>query len=405
MKFSSLGRLKPTDTIDDRFKLAMIPATLLGILTNVYIFTVMVIVKLDDALVVPVAGSILFLAGYFFLKRNILQAKLVFLITAYTVVVEVCIHTHFLGWESGFFYFMFLLPTVFLLNSSWRPWMIVVFNASIVVITGMLRYTYHSAEVPSFISAETLEYVNFLNMGMTCLVVIVIMIYFSRTIHKKDEALMDANTELERQNKEILEQHKHQKILLKEIHHRVKNNLQIISSLMSLQQRNVDDADVAEVLNDSKRRVEAIALIHQKLYQDDKVNRVNFNSYLDELMVSQELMSPNVKCILEADEAVLSLDIAVPLGLIVSEMITNSIKHGFLGIDNPELWVTLTRDVDEYKLVVRDNGVGLPANFNLEEPTSLGTEIIGALTGQIDAKIDYSNENGAKFQIYFKDRF
>jgi two-component sensor histidine kinase len=396
--------VKTPDSIDERFKLAMIPATLMGVFTNGYILVILLVVKANEAIYAPLIGTLVFLLSFFLLKKSLLKAKLVFLITAYTVVVEVCVHTHFLGWESGFFYFMFLLPIVFLLNSSWKAWMVILFNASIVVITAVLRYKYHTAGGAHYVSPETLESINFLNVGTTGLVVIVIMVYFSRTISVKDDALIEANLELERRNKEISEQHEHQKILIKEIHHRVKNNLQIISSLMSLQQRSLEDEEVLEVLNESKRRVEAIALIHQKLYQDEKVNRVNFNSYLDELMESQQVMNPMVKCTLDADEAVLSLDIAVPLGLIVSEMITNSIKHAFHQTENPELKITLSRNGDEYELLVQDNGVGLPLDFNLNEPTSLGTEIIVALTDQIDAKIEYSNDHGAKFQIHFQDQ-
>ena len=95
------------------------------------------------------------------------------------------------------------------------------------------------------------------------------MIYYSRTISSKDAILIQVNNELESQNNEIFKQHKHLQLLIKEIHHRVKNNLQIISSLMSLQERSVVDKEVIAILNESKRRVEAIALIHQKLYQNE----------------------------------------------------------------------------------------------------------------------------------------
>jgi two-component sensor histidine kinase len=229
------------------------------------------------------------------------------------------------------------------------------------------------------------------------------MIYFSRTINKKDEALIKANVELERQNIEILEQHKHLQILLKEIHHRVKNNLQIISSLMSLQARNEGDERLSAFLNESKRRVEAIALIHEKLYQDDKVNQVDFKSYLEDLMNSQKVVNPHVKCTVKSKDATLNLDTAVPLGLIISEMFANSIKHAFQGVDDPKLSVELLDSEEGFELIVQDNGIGLPEDFNLSSPSSLGFEIINALTSQINGSIEYSNENGAKFHIRFQE--
>jgi two-component sensor histidine kinase len=252
-------------------------------------------------------------------------------------------------------------------------------------------------------SPEFIAMLNFLNAIGTGAVVIVILIFFSRTIYKKDEALLVANSELERQNKEIKDQHGHLQILLKEVHHRVKNNLQIISSLMSLQSRTVKDRETVAILNESRRRVEAIALIHQGLYQGDNANQVNFKSYLHELMSSQQTMYPHVSYSVESDEAILTLDTAVPLGLIISEMITNSIKHAFDKTNNPSISVQLNKRADDFELLVRDNGCGLSSDFDLLNPVSLGTEIIVSLVDQIDAKITNSNVQGAMFSITFSD--
>ncbi len=172
---------------------------------------------------------------------------------------------------------------------------------------------------------------------------------------------------------------------------------------MSLQSRAVEDTEVAEVLNESKRRVEAIALIHQKLYQEDKINQVDFKSYLEDFMNSQQLMATHLKCKVDSEETTLNLDIAVPLGLIISELITNIVKHAFDGVVNPELSVKLKSVAEGYELVVKDNGVGLPKGFDLMNSGSLVTEIITALTEQISAEITYYNNNGAEFKILFQD--
>ena len=381
----------------------MFPALYMGILTNAYIAVVLISVGALGALFSPIVGTVIFLGSLFLLKANTINARFSFLVAAYTVAAEVCFHTYILGWSSGFYYFMLLLPVVFLLHSAWKPWMIIFFNASVGVITGLLGYTFIGRVGVYGVPDEILYYINLCNASGTAIVVIVVIIYFSRTIYKKEEALLEANRELGRQNKEISEQHRRLQILIKEIHHRVKNNLQIISSLMSLQGRTVEDGKVARVLNESRRRVEAIALIHQKLYQDDNVNRVDFRSYLEELMNSQQAVNSHVKCMAESNDVVLSLDIAVPLGLIVSEMITNSIKHAFEGIENPELLVRLKGSPDAYELTVQDNGVGLPNDFSLEEPCSLGSEIIMALTDQIGARVEYENKNGARFTVFFAD--
>lgn len=375
----------------------------MGVITSIYIICVLIFIDAYGLLVSPIMAALIFSICFILLKKNRINPKQTFLISGYVVAIEVSIHTHYLGWDSGFYYFLFLLPIVFLLNSSWKTWMIVFFNATIVLLLAGLLILYYNGNAIHAVSIETQANINLCNLIGTGIVVLVIMIYFSRTINKKDEALVNANVELERQNIEILEQRNHLQILLKEIHHRVKNNLQIISSLMSLQAGNEDDERLSLFLNESKRRVEAIALIHEKLYQDDKVNRVDFNTYLEDLLNSQKVINPRVQCILNSKDVTLSLDTAVPLGLIISEMFANSIKHAFPNIEDPTLSVELLDSNEGFELIVQDNGIGLPKDFNLNTPSSLGFEIINALTSQINGSMKYSNENGAKFHIYFKE--
>ncbi|NOQ73718.1 MAG: hypothetical protein GQ574_17050 [Crocinitomix sp.] len=395
--------MKNNKLIQDRFKEVLFPALIMGVLTNAYISTLLVISGAYEVLISPIIGTIIFIGVYVLLKRGLLQSKPAFFITAYTVLIEVIVHTHFLGWDCGFYYFMFLLPMVFLINPVWKLLAIVLFNGSMAASAVLIWYFYHnSSGVYQSIGIQN-DYINFFNATGTAGIVLVIMIYYSRTIYKKEEALIQANDELGIQNKKISAQHKNSQILIKEIHHRVKNNLQIISSLMSLQSRKVESDEIAAVLNESRQRVEAIALIHQKLYQEDKINRVDFKSYLEEFMNSQHMMTTHLQCSLESEEVTLNLDIAVPLGLIISELITNSVKHGFKGIENPEIRITLLSDADGFELIVKDNGIGLPTNFDLNNEDSLGTEIITALTEQISAEITYQNKNGAEFKILFQD--
>lgn len=389
--------------IQERFKSVLFPSLFMGLITNAYISVLLVAAGAYEVLLSPIIGSVIFFGLYFFLKRNRLNSKLTFLIITYTVIAEIAIHTHFLGWDCGFYYFMLLLPIVFLFYPVWKTIAIVLFNGSIVAAVILIWYNYHNRLGVYEMSEVNSNYINFINATGTAAVVLVIIIYYSRTVYKKDADLVAANNELAIQNKEILAQNKNSKILIKEIHHRVKNNLQIISSLMSLQSRSVEDPEAAEVLNESKRRVEAIALIHQKLYKEDKINRVDFKSYLEDFMNSQQLMATHLNCKVESEEITLNLDVAVPLGLIISELITNSVKHAFKGVINPALKVQLVAVADGFELVVKDNGIGLPIGFDLMRLESLGSEIITGLTEQISAKITYRNNDGAEFKILFQD--
>ena len=388
---------------NNRYKSAMIPALLTGMVTNLYISGIFIYIGEFIAIIPSIAGLFIFLTCFQLLKSSKINAKNSFLLGGYVVAIEVSIHTYLIGWDSGCFYFLFLLPTVFLLNTNWKIWITIVFNGSIITLLVLLWYLFQDGHSLYFIESNTETIINLINLTSTGLIIIVIMIYFSRTINKKDEALMVVNEALGKQNKEIFSQHQYQQILLKEIHHRVKNNLQIISSLLSLQSNAIEDNDVSQVLDESRRRIEAIALIHQKLYQGDKIDRVDFKSYLMEIMRSQQKVNPDLKCEITAKEVAFKLDIAVPLGLIISEMIVNSVKHAFKEIENPELKVDLKKNKQTIELIIQDNGIGLPENFSLEQPISLGTEIIQALTTQIEAEIKYENDNGAKFTIKFQD--
>ena len=387
----------------DRYKSAMIPSLLTGIMTNIYISIIFIYIEEYMAIISPVAGLFVFVICFFLLKSDKIQAKDAFLIGSYAVAIEVFIHTYLIGWDTGCFYFLFLLPTVFLLKTNWKIWTTIVFNGSIITLFVLLWYLFQGEDSLYTIDSNTAVIINFINITSTGLIIIVVMIYYSTTINKKDEALVMANHALEKQNKEIFSQHQYQQILLKEIHHRVKNNLQIITSLLSLQSNAIENKDVSQVLDESRRRIEAIALIHEKLYQGDKIDRVDFKSYLMEIMRSQQKVNPNLKCEVTSNEVAFKLDIAIPLGLIISEMIVNSVKHAFKGIENPQLKVQVTKNNQTIEIIFQDNGIGLPENFSLEQPVSLGTEIIQALTDQIEGEIKYENDNGAKFTIVFQE--
>jgi len=389
--------------MNTEFKKVMIPALLMGVITNIGIVCLFIFLKTYSIIYSPGLGAILFLAYFFLLKKDKISHKQSYLLVAITVIIEVCSHSYFLGWETGFYYYIFLLPILFLTGSSWSKKATIYINISVLLVTGLIWYFMHNVSAFFSIPLDVKSNIHSLNLAGTALINLVIMIYFSWTINKKDLKITKANIDLELQNKEIVGQHRNLEILLKEIHHRVKNNLQIISSLMSLERNKVENQEVITILNESKRRVEAIALIHKKLYQNKVFNQVDFKSYLEELMNSQQAITSNVNCTVVAVTTTINLDTAVPLGLIISEMITNSIKHAFTDVKNPELKIELSCVEDGFELIVKDNGIGLPKGFDLEKPSSLGTEIINALRDQINARIEYANDGGALFKIYFKN--
>ena len=385
-----------------QFRQVMRLITGLGIGTNVSIVLLLIYVDAQEILFSPIIGTVIFVIAYFLMDKRKISIKNAFIITAYTVAAEVVIHIHYLGWDTGFFYYLYALSLVFLLDYTWKIQSVILFNGSIIGLTIASSIIYMGEPGEYELSTKIIDILNFFNQSVVGIIILTIVIYFSHNNNKKDQYLHEANLELETQNKEILEQRNHLQLLLKEVHHRVKNNLQIISSLLSLQRRSVKDEATAIILNESQRRVEAIALIHQNLYNNNQGNQVDFKAYLQELVNSQQIVQSNVKCIVSSESSVINLDIAVPLGLIISELITNSVKHAFLEANEPEIQIQFLKNKHGFELIYSDNGIGLPDNFSLVQPQSLGIEIIVALVEQINATIKYSNNNGAIFNITFK---
>jgi PAS domain S-box-containing protein len=197
------------------------------------------------------------------------------------------------------------------------------------------------------------------------------------------------------------------KILLQEIHHRVKNNMQIISSLLNLQIQYVDEEEARNVLKESQNRVKSMAMIHEKLYQSNDLTRINFVDYIESLIsnlfYSYNVRTSIIKSILLIDDVSLNIETAVPCGLIISEIVSNSLKYAFPNLKGGNIVVSLKAKEDEYELIVKDNGIGLPDEIDLNNLESLGLRLVKSLSDQIDGKLKINRENGTEFNIKFKE--
>ncbi len=199
---------------------------------------------------------------------------------------------------------------------------------------------------------------------------------------------------------------KEKEVLLKEIHHRVKNNLMVISSLLNLQLGSVVDDHTRNVVRESQNRVKSMALIHQLLYQSELFTGIDFSKYLEQLLESlQSTYSKpgmNIRYILRAEPVKLDIDAAIPLGLITNELVTNAYKYAFTENGGGTIEVNLFGTVDgHYSLQISDHGKGLPQGFDPEESPTLGLKLVRILTKQIKAKMSYHTGKGTTFTIIF----
>jgi len=214
-------------------------------------------------------------------------------------------------------------------------------------------------------------------------------------------------TELKKYENEIQDSLHEKEILLQEIHHRVKNNMQIISSLLSIQTRYVDDEESINVLKESQNRVKSLAMIHEKLYKSKNFNKIYLLDYIEslvwDLFYSYGIEKGRIKPILDIDDVKLNIETSVPCGLIITELVSNCLKYAFPDQREGKLEVSLKIVDDFYELTICDNGVGIPEDIDFFNTDSLGLQLVNSLTDQIDGKIEFDRSNGTKFTIIFKE--
>ena len=194
-------------------------------------------------------------------------------------------------------------------------------------------------------------------------------------------------------------------VLLKEIHHRVKNNMQVVSSLLSLQTRDITSPRELEMFVNSQNRIKTMALIHEKLYQSDDLARVDFSDYIPALIASlfetYKISPQDISLQVDVVDVLLDLDQAIPCGLMLNELISNSLKYAFPNGRKGKITVQLGPYKEGTRLVVRDDGVGLPEGFDYRKSKSLGLQLINILSRQLQGGIELRSESGTEFAITF----
>jgi two-component sensor histidine kinase len=256
---------------------------------------------------------------------------------------------------------------------------------------------------------------------------VVIRVLSAATGLASDEiALQQLNQDLEgrveQRTQELIASLDEKEVLLKELHHRVKNNLQMIQSLLNLQARSLEDPRILEVLTESQKRIRAMALVHEKLYQSDSLARIRFAEYVRSL--TRDLLQSyvgnlsTIQVSIQVADVELPVDTAIPCGLIINELFSNAIKYAFPGnrFSLPEAAPTSAITVqfrsepttnpaesapEHYVLIVSDNGIGIPASVYIQTTRSLGLRLVHALTRQLRGTLNLDRHHGTQFTITF----
>ena len=214
-------------------------------------------------------------------------------------------------------------------------------------------------------------------------------------------------TQRKKAENEIKNSLKEKEVLLQEIHHRVKNNMQIISSLLNLQKQYVDEEEAIDVLMESQNRVKSMAMIHEKLYQSHDLTSINISDYVKslvkDLFSSYSIPASQIKPIIEIDDVKLNIETAVPCGLIISELVSNSLKYAFPLEKKGEVSLSLKPNGKRFELIISDNGIGFPEDIDFKNTESLGLQLVNSLVDQIDGEIKLDRSNGTMFKITFSE--
>ncbi|MCO4813332.1 MAG: sensor histidine kinase [Flavobacteriales bacterium] len=225
--------------------------------------------------------------------------------------------------------------------------------------------------------------------------------------HQKD--IQQRNNKLEEVNKNLTQLNSEKESLLKEIHHRVKNNLQIITSLLSLQSGFIEDKATKMLFRYSQYRINSLAMIHDTLYKSSDISKIDFNGYTKKLVagliVSMKGNNSNVQLRISIDDVYLNMDTAIPLGLLINEIITNALKYGIRGDDQGVIHIEIKNTrLNHFRMLIGDNGSGFRDDVTFRNPNSLGLMLMHKLSIQLKGSIEKINgTRGTNYMLIFQE--
>ena len=225
-------------------------------------------------------------------------------------------------------------------------------------------------------------------------------------IRAANQQLQAEVTERKKEHKKVIEALKEKEVLLKEIHHRVKNNMQVISSILNLQSRHIKDKHALKMFEDSQDRIKSMVLVHEKLYESENLAGIDFAEYIRSMtsyLFSLYRIGQAIGLNIDIKDVLLDVNTAIPCGLIINELISNSLKYAFPENIVGEICIQLFSDKDDkFTLIVKDNGIGFPKDLDFRETESLGMQLVIMLVEQLEGTIELDKTKGTTFTITFQ---
>jgi len=230
----------------------------------------------------------------------------------------------------------------------------------------------------------------------------------TEALSKANEALEEENAQRQEAEKKLQASYDEKVMLLKEIHHRVKNNLQIIASLLNLQSRYIKDESTLAAIRESQNRVKAMALVHEKLYRAEDISHISLNDYIrflgTNLFQFYDARSRGIQFTLEIHDVNVDIDVAIPLGLILNELISNSLKHAFPEGRKGEIAISVKKENHTLTVLYRDTGIGIPAEMDWRNTRSLGLRLVNTLVDQMNGTVELDRSSGTQFTMVLHEK-
>lgn len=371
----------------------------------IYLFLQIYILAIASAAI----GS-LFLLFYFLNKKqkfHISRAAIIF-----TSNLGLVAFSWLLGFHTGIYFYLFIAPllTYLLYDFHEKRRIYLVFGSFLLSFMIM----YFVQDYPSFLKDQLSPFAiklvyafNFasafiITFGMVTLFANNNNKYIDHLRHQQD--LLVKEVALRKNGQDLLQKSlAERELLLSEVHHRVKNNLAIISALINLQIDKLQEESSKQIFKETKNRIFSMSLIHNLLYQNHNFAKVNFAEYIDQFCksVSDSYYSDqSIELKQEVETIEMDIKTAIPLALILNELLTNSYKHAFVGRPEGLIHIELKRtDNNRFRFRVSDNGIGMDPDFMKEENNSMGMEIVRSLIEQLDAELDYQRNEGSHFTL------
>lgn len=298
------------------------------------------------------------------------------------------------GRESGFLFYYFAAPLIIFSLFHYRQTIYVIIGLFLYISSYIVGEITHSYGLHALfeVNPTTETWLHYLNSFGAFSYLILLAIGFSKEHYHSYKKLKNHRNELEKLLRE-------KNTLLSETHHRVKNNMAVITGLLDLQIMHNDHPELAQLLNSSKSRIKSMSLVHESLYNQEDVGQIDFKEYISRIVKEIESSynnNPNVVVKLDIEAIHFNLQKAVPLGLIINELLTNAFKHAFNGQDKGIISVELKQN-GKYQLRIADNGSGIKS----EQSNTMGLTLINALVEQLDGTYKFNSKEGTIFEMIF----